>query len=308
LYTDPWYELRLLRHVRDGGAELPPGVESPAVTLRRQIEGFRCSPELRADLERPGLVRAFDEALAALLAAPEFDEAAETAPCDDPLEHRQAVARAVMARVLATTDGAVDGETRDALVERFADELHGYGRGMVTWLARPFKGIASHAVTQLMSRRRGSIADATAPVAGDILRYQVRGEGIRAAIRQAIMDTRAETVTLLAHSLGGIACVDLLVASNIPEVDRLVTVGSQAPFLYEIGALKSLEPPEQLPDHFPLWLNIYDPRDFLAYVGQPVFPGRVADVEVDNRQPFPQAHSAYWANRAVWAAVGEFLA
>jgi hypothetical protein len=70
LYTDPWYELRLLRHVRDGGAELPPGVESPAVTLRRQIERFRCSPELRADLERPGLVRAFDEALAALLACP----------------------------------------------------------------------------------------------------------------------------------------------------------------------------------------------------------------------------------------------
>jgi hypothetical protein len=33
---------------------------------------------------------------------------------------------------------------------------------------------------------------------------------------------------VLAHSLGGIAAVDLLVLVWIPQVDRLATVGSQA--------------------------------------------------------------------------------
>ncbi len=307
LYTDPWYELRLLRHVGNGTVELPPGEVSPAVALREQVEGFRPSAELCAELEQAGLADAFDEALAALLAAPEFDEAAKTANAD-LLEHRKAVARAVVARALAAADVAVDGATRDTLVEHFIGELHGYGKGISRWLARPFTGIASQAVTRLVGRRRGTITDATAPAAGDILRYQARGEGIRAVIRQAILDADADNVTLLAHSLGGIACVDLLVTSNIPQVDRLITVGSQAPFLYEIGALASLEPPEPLPEHFPSWLNIYDPRDFLGYVGQEVFPGRVTDIEVDNRQPFPQAHSAYWGNSEVWAAVGDFLA
>jgi hypothetical protein len=43
-------------------------------------------------------------------------------------------------------------------------------------------------------------------------------------------------------------------------------------------------------------LNIYDPDDLLSYVGAPLFPGQVEDVEVSNRQPFPQSHIAYWAN------------
>jgi hypothetical protein len=53
----------------------------------------------------------------------------------------------------------------------------------------------------------------------------------------------------------------------------------------------------------PNWLNVYDPRDLLSYVGAPLFPGRVEDVEVDNRQPFPPSHSAYWANPQVWDAI-----
>ncbi len=306
LYTDPWYELRLLRYAGDEPTNLPPGTVVPAAALRQQVRAFVPSPQLRAEWEQAGLAGAFDDALAALVASAEFDEAAETAGAD-PVEHRKAVARAVVAHALVATDAPLDGETRDALVERLTDELHGYGKGIGDWLARPFKGVAARTVTRLVGRRRGSVTDAVAPAAGDILRYQARGQGIRDAIRQAIADTRAERVAVLAHSLGGIAAVDLLVATDVPQADRLITVGSQAPFLYEIGALTSLEPPEQLPGHFPAWLNIYDPRDFLGYVGRGVFPGRVSDVEVDNRQPFPQAHSAYWGNRAVWEAVSGFL-
>jgi hypothetical protein len=301
LYTDPWYELRLLRLVVSRSGHVPPGTLPPTVVLREQIKGFQPSNELRAKLGQEGLWAAFDNALAALLAAPEFDEATATA-APDLVEHRGAVARAVIAHALVANAAEVDGSTRDALVELFLNELHGYGKGIPAWLARPFQGVA----TSLAARHRGSVTDASVP-GGDILRYQARGEGIRAAIRRAVLDTRADRVALLAHSLGGIACVDLLATSELPQVDRLITVGSQAPFLYEIGALTSLEPPAPLPAHFPAWLNIFDPRDFLGYVAQDVFPGRVRDASIDNRQPFPQAHSAYWGNSAVWAAVGDFL-
>jgi len=95
--------------------------------------------------------------------------------------------------------------------------------------------------------------------------------------------------------------VDLLVERELPNVKRLVTAGSQAGFFYELDALVSLEFGEELPRHFPLWENYYDPADFLSYRAEPAFAGRVRDVAVDNGQPFPQAHSAYWDNRAVLA-------
>ena len=78
------------------------------------------------------------------------------------------------------------------------------------------------------------------------------------------------------HSLGGVACVDLLVEAALPQVELLVTVGSQAPFFYEIDALQSLRFGVPLPEHFPRWLNVYDLRDFLSYVAAGVFAGAPA--------------------------------
>ena len=127
-------------------------------------------------------------------------------------------------------------------------------------------------------------------------------------VADAVAGDPGRPVTLLAHSLGGIACVDALIEEPIPGVERLVTVGSQAPFFYEIDALAALPYGKPLPDQFPAWLNIYDRRDFLSYIAAGVFPGRVTDQRVDNGQPFPQAHSAYWRNDAVWRHIGGFLA
>jgi hypothetical protein len=63
--------------------------------------------------------------------------------------------------------------------------------------------------------------------------------------------------------------------------------------------------PHPLRDHFPKsWLNIFDPKDFLSHVGGKVFGDcRVMDVEVDNKEPFPESHGAYWANAEVWNAI-----
>jgi hypothetical protein len=90
-------------------------------------------------------------------------------------------------------------------------------------------------------------------------------------------------------------------------VALLVTVGSQAPFFYEVDALSSLQFGEPLPPHFPRWLNIYDLSDILSYEGKRIFPGRVDDVVVSSGQPFPRSHLAYWDNAATWDAVAPRL-
>ena len=150
----------------------------------------------------------------------------------------------------------------------------------------------------LMAWRRGAAMDGTSPVCGDILLYQCRGQQIQALIRRRIEEV-APPVIVVAHSLGGVAAVDLLVGEKLDDrVRMLVTVGSQAPYFYEINALQSLEYArgEGLPGHFPSWINVYDLRDFLSFVGGELFPGRVVDRCVNNRQPFPDSHSAYFWN------------
>lgn len=141
------------------------------------------------------------------------------------------------------------------------------------------------------------------PETGDILRYQARGALLRARIAEAVALARAADdgpVVLLAHSLGGIASFDLLAMEPAHGVDLLVTVGSQAPFLYEIDALTGLRRGEELPGTFPRWINVYDRRDLLGFVGGKLFPGRVDDVRVHLRQPFPRAHTAYFAHRGLY--------
>lgn len=310
LYTDPWYELRVLRNMPLEG-QFPFGQEAPSEALRRSMEEFIPSELLRAALEAAHLQEYFHAAVAALLKAVEFTEACETAP-SDPLEHRRAIARALIAYTLVAAEEAehlyMNGAVRDGLVEQLTNDLHGYGMGVGEFLLRPVKGLALRLVTKKLVGDRGTVSDAAAPAAGDILRYVANGQRIRAYVQQSIADLGKGPVILVGHSLGGIICVDLLVRQAIPEVAALITVGTQAPLFYEIGALPSLNWKNPLPGHFPPWLNIYDRHDLLSYIGSQVFPGQVKDVEAKNGQPFPQSHSAYWTNPDVWTAVRNWAA
>jgi hypothetical protein len=54
-------------------------------------------------------------------------------------------------------------------------------------------------------------------------------------------------------------------------------------------------------------MNVFDRRDLLAFLAEPVFGERVRDVEVDSRTPFPRSHSAYFANPAMYAVVGHVV-
>ncbi|MFE2331883.1 hypothetical protein HFP71_08165 [Streptomyces sp. ARC32] len=166
--------------------------------------------------------------------------------------------------------------------------------------------VAGSAASRAVVRRRRALTEAAHPAAGDVLRYLSRGEAVRAGLRTLLAGLEPP-VAVVAHSLGGIIALDTLVLTPLPQVRLLVTAGSQAPFLYESGSLPSLEHPAPLPAHFPDWLNLYDPRDLLSYLGAGLFPGRVTDVAVDSRQPFPAAHSAYWTNPAVYRHIVDRL-
>jgi pimeloyl-ACP methyl ester carboxylesterase len=189
---------------------------------------------------------------------------------------------------------------RDALVLRLLNDWDQIVYTMGDFLARIFK----RAATRILRQHRHHITDPAALRIGDILLHQSRRAAIRDFIREKI-EKAQPPVILVAHSLGGIACFDLLALPDPPAVARVVTVGSQAAFFCEIGALTSLKRPQPLPVGFPPWLNVYDRNDFLSYTAKRLFPG-VKELEARSGQAFPESHSAYFANDEVWQAIRNF--
>jgi hypothetical protein len=198
-----------------------------------------------------------------------------------------------------------------------ANKLKAMGEDLLGAVVRSYVWLGAAGGMPLVRKRKGKVTDGAALFAGDILLYQARGGAIRAEIRKRREAAAAKNppVVLLGHSLGGIARVDLLATERLSEVPLLVTVGSQAPLLYEINALPSLEYGDPLPDHFvDRWVNVYDPRDLLSYLTEGVFTAETRarttfrDVEVDNGLRFPESHSGYWANPATWGPIAEEIA
>ncbi|MFG2133805.1 hypothetical protein ACGFNV_39430 [Streptomyces sp. NPDC048751] len=311
LYNDPGYELRLLglRPAPKTGAIR--GIP-PSKRFLTTVQEYRPSEELLARLDRHGLRADFATALAEVAASPEVRDAATTVD-QNGYEHRHTAARAVVAGTLATAQSrgadTLAGPARDALLAALSTELSGGSRALTGKVGKAVKTSALRSATRWTVDRRGALSDGALAMVGDILRYQARGDGIRQLIRRTIEHTPGDRITLLAHSLGGVACVDLLAMEPLDRVDQLITVGSQAPFLYECGALTAFEHPDPLPAHFPAgWLNIHDPWDLLSYSAAEVFAKRAFDVEVSNNgQPFPYSHSAYWSNAEVWDAIHAWL-
>jgi hypothetical protein len=284
----------------------PLGFQSPPKEMERRVAECADLERLKSMLNDSGLSEAalFD-ACQTVTNSPVFT-AALTASADDLDDFPIVWARAVAASAInAHPEAAIalDAQIRDALV---ADLVKGVASGVEArgivgdWLTRGM-GVFG---TRFVQDRRGRYTDALVPIVGDVLAYQGRGDLIRDRIRSCVPPE--PPVVLLAHSLGGVACVDLLIEAELPQIALLVTVGSQAPFFYEMDALHCLRFGESLPPHFPRWLNLYDPRDFLSYVAAKVFlapPHGIVDFEVNNRQPFVKSHSAYFTNPKTWDAI-----
>jgi hypothetical protein len=315
LYQDPLYELQLLaltaRPAVGGiGQDEPPGKQ-----LDERVRLLQPDDTLQTDLAEGSIAEVFDAARQHVRDAPEYRAALAGASADlGP--YRTAVARAFVAQAIVLCQAEerypavlMDAGLRDRIVGRIVDALGDPDLSLGSWVGMQLFRLAQKlGVMNQVQRKRGALTDASYPFAGDVLLYQARGGPIRDFIRARI-ETAQRPVVVIAHSLGGIACVDLFATPDPapPKVDLLVTVGSQAPFLYEIGALQSLAPGTALPADFPPWLNIYDLGDLLSYIGAGVFPNRVQDVLVDNKQPFPEAHGAYWGNPTMWKAIEQRL-
>jgi|GEM_PF-382864 len=343
LYDNPAAELRLLAMrspTADESPGRPPAGDDLNFRFKRLAPAFELLTPEQAERLRAllGAARLLDHVVPAqqdLIRRRSYREALEGAQA--PLtEYRLALARALIAQsiVFSWETGAVAaGEVYfsraglEEAVELLVAAIGGKEAGVGAWLGghgkRYFARLGTRVGTRWLRRERESVSRIAAPFGADVLVYQVRprplrdfirGE-IRRASRDAIERGESGRIVLLAHSLGGIAAFETLVEAREDAVAALVTVGSQVPLLYELGALGTLPPPEPgadgtssggspLPNGFVPWLNIYDPDDFLSYCGEPIFGHRaVQDVEVSNGQPFPQSHSAYWGNPAVWAAV-----
>lgn len=310
LADDPLVELQILSlrpRVSSAGFD-PRQATQPADLLDSRIRSLVPSKQLSTLLGDAGfpssLVRgAIDDTINS-----SYFRRALASCADDPGVLRAAFARSVIAFAWQQT-GAAEGtwldivkltELSTSLAAEIGDQEKGLGG---EWLGQ----MLSIAATRFVRKRRGRFTDAIVPFVGDTLVYQGNGGRIRRLIAETVANAGVDSpVVLLGHSLGGVACVDLLCETAFPAVPLVITVGSQAPLFYELDALQSLRFGNSLPAHFPPWLNIYDEQDFLSYVGEAVFDDprrRIEDVRVDNRRSFPSAHSAYWTNPGVWEIV-----
>lgn len=315
LFDDPLFELAQLtiRDTSDVEKEpANPRLKPAWQTLWEQIKGYTPSTEFRLLLERAALDDLWTGAWSAILEESTIPEEAFEASAHELPDTCTALARALVAElhVLAVQAGrpGPSRALRNSLVDQLRADWHQQVYGLGTFLADLFK----RALTPLVRHYRAGISAGIALPVGDVVLYQSRGEEIRQFIRGKVAAAKPP-VTIVAHSLGGIACVDLLALANAPRVAKLVTAGSQAPLLFELGALFSMKPtpghapPYPLPNGFPPWLNFYDTNDFLSYIGGKLFTG-VADEEFHSGQPFPDSHSAYFGDPEFWKKTAAFIA
>ena len=169
-------------------------------------------------------------------------------------------------------------------------------------------------VTNYFEDRREALFDVIGPqMLADVIGYQSHRASVH-RILKAELTRAAETagrrpVLPVALSLGGIALVDLLAGWPEAPVEACVTVGSQAPLLYTFDAIPSMRYDEANPPYLPVpWLNIYDSRDFLSFLAEPLFRrsdglASVVDLRVHSGKDFPKSHSAYWEQGPVWDAI-----
>ncbi len=305
LLGDPFFELVLLGIPSKSIAH----AESPSQMpdwerLWKRIESYEATLELQLLLQREGLKSLWRPAWSAVIDADSARAAFEASVGELP-EACRALARCAVARVhVEAAANHVSGPSarlREKLVERllldWGQQVHG--------IADFFLGLIQRSGTRFIRNRRELIQGAATLAIGDVLLYQSNGSVVRSFIRAKI-ECAPPPVTLIGHSLGGIACVDLLALPHPPAVTNLVTIGSQGSFFTEIGALQALKQGARLPDTFPRWLNIFDRSDFLSFVCARIFP-QVLDLEIPSGQPFPESHSAYFSNELVWTAIRSFV-
>jgi len=305
LDEDPLFELRLAAG-REAQPNRAPHLLPLGRTLKARARELPGDGRLAELLTDAGLAAVFPGAVSAVLGTWVTREALSRATPGTDMPG--ALARALVAAALASV-GPADGvpaltrDTVDQLVAEVTQQLGGSDLGPGARLGR----FVVAGLSPLATRRRDALTRGATRYAGDVARYLNPrcGPQIRARIRAEI-EAAPPPVVLLGHSLGGVASVDLLAAPDAPAVHALVTVGSQAPYLYRIDALPSLERGKPLPWAFPRWINVHDERDLLSFPAADVFGDRVEDRVVDNgMRSVDLAHRGYFANPQLTSVLQE---
>ena len=160
-------------------------------------------------------------------------------------------------------------------------------------------------VTNYFEDRREALFDIIGPqMLADVIGYHAH----RASIQRVL---RAELERAAAGAAAGRSCPSRSASVASPwstcsasgrtaPVEACVTVGSQAPLLYTFDAIPAMPYDEADPPHLAVpWLNIYDTRDFLSFLAEPLFRrsdglASVVDLRVQSGKDFPKSHGAYW--------------
>ena len=307
LFDDPLFELETLTIPENAAGQGPlrvPGSSGWRATLDK-IRNYSPTPEVTMLLSNSRLDRFWADAWARIVEQSDTPDRAFAASAHVLADACHALARAVVAELhrmaLAECIPLPRRQVRASLVELLRRDWHmdTFGIGKI------FARLLARVATPAIRGRRGDLNEMVAFPIGDILLYQARSAAVHKYLRGKIA-AAAPPVVLMAHSLGGIACFDLLCGDNPPAIAGLITFGSQAPMLYEMGALVSLKPPMGLAPSFPKWLNVFDRDDFLSFVAAESFPS-AWDAEIVSGQPFPISHSSYLSNVEFWQATRAFL-
>jgi len=215
----------------------------------------------------------------------------------------EAVVAEAFAVVMPPSDQQYSPDKRSELAGLIRDLLQGrqlgIGSAILTGLGLAGTTVARRYREPLLRRRHAEL--------GDILRYLAFGELVRRFVAETVLGA-GEPVVLVGHSLGGIACLDLLARRPELPVRHLITVGSQGPQLHRMGALPGLPDGSDLPAGFPRWTNLHARDDLLSFTAEEVFGAdRVRDVELRGGEPaqrvMPAAHSAYFVQPAFYELV-----
>lgn len=306
LQIDPLFDLKLWC-TPVGASPKKLGETTPSQFLwTGRISKYEPGIELNALLDREEVNPFFTGAWNTVVATKLPEKAFAGAGQEDASVAR-AFAEAVVAQMMhdasqAAPPVAIPPHIGEKIVDRLLFDWKQVSKAILKdLLLKVFGGVAK---TVLRPMRAGA-SRAVAPAIGDILRYQAIGGQIRELIRKKI-DGIPGDVFVLSHSLGGIACFEMMVESRPAHVKGLITAGSQAPLLHEFGALQTLKEGARLPDGFVRWLNLYDENDLLSYRADRVFQC-TADRRVDCMMPPLEAHSAYWKLDETWTAIRDFM-
>jgi hypothetical protein len=322
LELDPLLEIRMLKMKSQGSN---PSSNTAGEVIERSLQNFLLltkspSPDLQQLLEDIGISDSCESIIKNLTHSSVVEEMLKNAYSRDSLhEYYEAISRAIIASAvemnrekgLEINFSSQTYTKKKELLQALVEELSG---GAELAMARQFMQsvldfcLSQNLCKKLLDRvKKYKLGEAiNFPKISDILLYLTHDQLALQYIKGYIDPVGSDkSILLVAHSLGGIACVDLL-AKN-PElckkVKLLVTVGSQSPFLYKKGILPSSHDFVDLHQDFPNWLNIYHASDWLGFSNAGELSSRAKDKEIGGiENPFFDAHE-YWSKDETWSLI-----